>query len=210
MTMIKHLGVAAALGLAGPASGAAACPTLAAACYTPAAAHPTPKAVLLKHADFIRQTLAGAKGYFVRTVTIGKEDLAAIRKASDFTPADPDVQFFLGQGDDGRTLGVVLFQEVDSPHGPIEVGLAFGPDGAIQSSAVTTATVETKPWVQEAAASGLMKKFAGMRQGDDPRKVLESDGGQLGAMPQYMSELIATAVGRGLVLYATLYKESAS
>jgi hypothetical protein len=29
-------------------------------------------------------------------------------------------------------------------------------------------------------------------------------------MPQYMAELIATGVGRGLVLYATLYKESAS
>jgi hypothetical protein len=29
-------------------------------------------------------------------------------------------------------------------------------------------------------------------------------------MPEYMAELIATAVGRGLVLYGTLYKESAS
>ena len=29
-------------------------------------------------------------------------------------------------------------------------------------------------------------------------------------MPEYMAELIATAVGRGLVLYATLYKESAT
>jgi hypothetical protein len=29
-------------------------------------------------------------------------------------------------------------------------------------------------------------------------------------MPEYMAELIATAVGRGLVLYRTLYKESAT
>jgi hypothetical protein len=29
-------------------------------------------------------------------------------------------------------------------------------------------------------------------------------------MPEYMAEVIATAVGRGLVLYGTLYKESAS
>ena len=29
-------------------------------------------------------------------------------------------------------------------------------------------------------------------------------------MPEYMAELIATAVGRGLVLYWTLYKESAT
>jgi hypothetical protein len=175
-----------------------------------AAAHPTPKVVLVKHADFIRQTLPGAKQYFVRTVSIGKQDLATIRQAGDFTPDDPDVQFFLGQGEGDAPVGVVLFQQVDTPHGPIEVGLTFGPDGAITRAMVTTATVETKPWVQEAVATGLMDRFAGMRQGDDPRKALQSLDGRLGAMPQYMAELIATAVGRGLVLYATLYKQSAS
>jgi hypothetical protein len=173
-------------------------------------AHPTPKVVLVKHADFIRQTVPGARQYFVRTVSIGKQDLAAIRKASNFTPDDPDVQFYLGQGDGGAPIGVVLFQQVDTPHGPLEIGLAFGPDGKIAHATVTTATVETKPWVQEAVATGLMNKFTGMGQGDDPRKALQSLDGQLGAMPQYMAELIATAVERGLVLYATLYKESAS
>ena len=175
-----------------------------------AAAHPTPKVVLVKHADFIRQTLPGARQYFVRTVTIGKQDLAAIRQASDFTPADPDVQFFLGQKEGRATIGVVLFQQLDSPHGPLEVGLTFGPDGAVAHAMVTTATVETKPWVQEAVAAGIMDKFVGMRQGDDPRKALQSLDGKVGGMPEYMAELIATAVGRGLVLYATLYKESAS
>jgi hypothetical protein len=175
-----------------------------------AAAHPSPKVVLIKHADFIRQTLTGARAYFVRTVTIGKEDLATLRKTSDFTPDDPDVQFFLGRGESGSTAGVVLFQQVNSPHGIVEVGLAFGPDGAIASALVTTATVETKPWVQEAVASGLMTRFAGMRQGDDPRKVVQSVDGRLGAMPQYMAELIATAVGRGLAVYAILYKERTS
>ena len=175
-----------------------------------AAAHPTPKVVLVKHADFIRQTLPGARQYFVRTVSIGKQDLATIRQASDFTPDDPDVQFFLGQGQGGAPVGVVLFQQVDTPHGPLEVGLTFGPDGKVAHAMVTTATVETKPWVQEAVAAGLMDKFVGMRQGDDPRKALQGLGGKLGGMPQYMAELIATAVGRGLVLYSTLYKESAS
>jgi hypothetical protein len=173
-------------------------------------AHPTPKVVLVKHADFIRQTIPGARQYFVRTVSIGKQDLAAVRKASNFTPDDPDVQFYLGQDDGGRTVGVVLFQQVDTPHGPIEVGLAFGPAGKIAHVSATTATVETKPWVQEAVATGLTDKFMGMRQGDDPRKALQAVEGKLGGMPQYMAELIATAVERGLVLYATLYKESAS
>ena len=196
MTVLKRMGVTATLALTALGSGAAA--------------HPTPKVVLVKHADFIRQTIIGAKQYFVRTVTIGKEDLATIRKESDFTPDDPDVQFFLGQGEGGATVGVALFQQVDTPHGPIEVGLTFGPNGAIAHALVTTATVETKPWVQEATAGGLMKRFVGMRQGDDARKALHSVDGRLGAMPEYMAELIATAVGRGLVLYGTLYKESAS
>jgi hypothetical protein len=173
-----------------------------------AAAHPSPKVVLVKHADFIRETLTGATQYFVRTVDIGKDDLAAIRRASDFTPDEPDVQFYLGQGGGGAAVGVVLFQQVDTPHGPIEVGLAFGPDGAIRRAMVTTATVETKPWVQEAVASGMMDRLAGMRPGDDPRTAVA--GGKLGGMPQYMAELIATAAGRGLVLYSTLYKPSAS
>ena len=173
-------------------------------------AHPTPKVVLVKHADFIRQTVPGARQYFVRTVSISKQDLAAIRKASDFTPDDPDVQFYLGQGDGGRTVGVVLFQQVDTPHGPIEVGLAFGPDATIAHASVTTATVETKPWVEEAVGTGLMDQFTGMRQGDDPRKALQSVNGKLSGMPQYMAELIATAVGRGMALYSALYKESAS
>ncbi len=183
--------------------------TFALAAVLGAAAHPTPKVVLMKHADFIRQTVPGARKYFVRTVTIGKEDLAAIRKASDFTPDDPDVQFYLGQDESGATAGVVLFEQINTPHGPIEVGLTFGPDGAVASAVVTTATVETKPWILKAEASGLMKKFAGMRKGDDPLKVLQGVAG-LGAMPQYVAELIATAVGRGLALYGTLYKESAT
>jgi hypothetical protein len=175
-----------------------------------AAAHPSPKVVLIKHADYIRQTLSGAKQYFVRTVDIGKQDLAAIRQRSDFTPDDPDVQFYLGQGDGGAPVGAVLFQQVDTPHGPLEVGITFGPDGSITRAGVTAATVETKPWVQEAVSTGMMDGFTGMKPGDDPSKALGAVQGKLGGMPQYMAQLIATAVGRGMTLYATLYKGSKS
>jgi hypothetical protein len=173
-----------------------------------AAAHPTPKVVLMKHADFIRQSTAGAQQYFVRNVSIGKQDMAAIRRQGDFVPDDPDVQFYLGQGAGGKPVGVTLFQQIDTPHGPLEIGLTFGSDGAISSAAVTTATVETKPWVLAATGTGLMKRFAGMREGDDVRKALQ--GGGLSGMPGYMAELIATAVGRGMVLYGTLYKGSST
>jgi hypothetical protein len=177
-----------------------------------AAAHPTPKVVLVTHADFIRETLGGqgATQYFVRTVSIGKQDLAAIRTASDFVPDDPDVPFYLGQGKGGTAVGVVLFQQVDTPHGPLEIGLAIGPNGTDTAAEVTTATVETKSWVQEATAAGLTKGFVGMRQGRDPREALAQARPRLSGMPEYMAELIATAVGRGLVLYGTLYQESAT
>ena len=118
------------------------------------------------------------------------------------------MQFFLGQDGDGETVGVVLFQQVDTPHGPSRSGSRSVPT-ARSRRVVTTATVETKPWVQEAVASGLMnvrRHAAGRRPAEGARSV----GGKLGGMPQYMAELIATAVGRGLVLYGTLYKESAS
>jgi len=183
--------------------------TLVMAAVLGAVAHPTPKVVLVTHADFIRQTVPNAQQYFMRTVSIGKEDLAAIRKASDYTPEDPDVQFFLGQSG-GKTVGVALFQQVDTPHGPLEVGLTFGPDGRIAHAVVTTATVETKPWVQQAVAAGLMEGFTGMREGDDPRNALDRLHGKVGDMPGYMAELIATAVGRGMVLYGTLFKDAAS
>jgi hypothetical protein len=201
--MISPITVGAALLLAHSSPA----PVPAAGWATAPADHPTPKVVLVKHADFIRQSVQGAAQYFVRTVDLGKDDLAAIRQAGDFTPDDPDVQFYLGQTG-GATVGVVLFQQLDTPHGPIEVGLAFGPDGRVRHTNVTTATVETKPWVQQAIASGLMDRFTGLRAGDETRKAV--DGLKLDGMPEYMAELVATAVGRGMVLYSVLYKEDRS
>jgi hypothetical protein len=32
----------------------------------------------------------------------------------------------------------------------------------------------------------------------------------VGGLPEYMAELVATAVGRGMVLYGTLFKQAAS
>jgi hypothetical protein len=195
MTILIRTGRAAALAL-----------TVAAVA---AATHPTPKVVLIKHADFIRQSTAGAQQYFVRTISIGKQDVDAIRLQGHFVPDDADVQFYLGQGAAGKPVGVSLFQQINTPHGPLEIGLTFGPDRAITSADVTTATVETKPWVLGATGTGLMKHFVGLRFGDDVRKALQG-AANLSGMSQYMAELIATAVGRGLVLYGTLYKESAT
>jgi hypothetical protein len=173
------------------------------------ARHPTPSVVLVKQTDLIRTTLGGAKQFFVRTVTIGKDDLARIRKEVDFSPEDPNLRFYLGKTEEGTLAGVVLFPQVNTIHGPIEVGLTLGPDGSIISAVVTKATVETRPWVEEAAAAGLMKRFQGIRYGDDLKRALEPlSPGQIGQMPYFEAQVIAATVRQGLVLYHLLFHET--
>jgi hypothetical protein len=173
-----------------------------------AAHHPTPTVVLVKQTDLIRSALGGggATQFFVRKVTIGKDDLAKIRREVDFSPEDPDVTFYLGKDAGGKLVGVTLFPQVNTMHGPIEVGLTLKPDGSIASAVVTQATVETKPWVEEAVASGLLKRLQGMRYGDDVKPALQSSSGKLGQMPYWEAEVIASAVQQGLALHHVLFQ----
>lgn len=171
--------------------------------------HPTPTVVLVKQTDLIRSTLNGATQFFLRKITIGKDDLARIRQEIDFSPEDPDVSFYLGKMADGQTKGVVFFPQVNTVHGPIEVGLTLNPDGTIASAVVTKATVETKSWVEEAAATGLLKRFQGLRYGDDMNRALgQASAGQVGQMPYWEAQVITTAVHHGLVLYHVLFHET--
>lgn len=174
-----------------------------------AARHPTPTVVLVKQTDLIRTTLDGATQFFVRKVTIGKDDLSRIRQEIDFSPEDPDVRFYLGRTEDGNLKGVVFFPQVNTTHGPIEVGLTIKPDGTVASAVVTKATVETRPWVEEAVAAGLLKRFQGMRYGDDVQRALgQLSPGQVGQMPYWEAGVIAAAVHQGLVLYRVLFHEA--
>ena len=173
------------------------------------AGHPTPTVVLVKQTDLIRSAQDGAKEFFVRKVTIGKDDLARIRRELDFSPEDPDLNFYLGKTGDGKLVGVTLFPQVNTMHGPIEVGLTLNPDGSVASAVVTKASVETKPWVEEAVAAGLLKGFQGLRYGDDVKRALAGlSPGQIGQMPYWEAGVIAAAVHQGLVLYHTLFHEA--
>jgi hypothetical protein len=170
--------------------------------------HPTPTVVLAKQGDVIRTSLPAARQFFVRKVTIGKDDLARIRKEVEFTPDDPDCQFFLGKAADGAAAGVVLFPQVNTSHGPLEVGLALKPDGTIASVTVTKATAETRPWVERALSTGLAKRFQGLRYGDDVGAVLKTTSAdQIGEMPFYEAQVISTAVHHGLVLHHVLFHD---
>ena len=79
----------------------------------------------------------------------------------------------------------------------------------VSHAMVTTATVETKPWVEEAIATGLLKRFQGMRYGDDVKGALgQLSPGQTGQMPYWEAGVITAAVQQGLVLYQTLFHEA--
>ena len=171
-----------------------------------AAAHITPTVVLHKQADVIRSTLEGARQYFVRTVEIGQADRDRLQRDVDFVPEDPSFNFYYGTDAAGDTAGVVLFPQVNTQHGPLEIGLVIGPNQAIRKVVVTKATVETKPWVLAAVRAGLLGRFEGERAGDDPAAALEGlSADSLGQMPHYMARVTVTAVRRGLALYDILY-----
>lgn len=170
-----------------------------------AAAHPTPKVMLVEHADAIRASLGDAQRFFLRKVTIGQGDLAQIRKSVDYTPEDNQVEFYIGKRADGNDVGVVLFPQANTMHGPLEVALAMAPDGTIRKVTVTMATVETKPWVEEAVRSGFLNDFQGMSATDNPATAVEKLKGKIGKMPYYEAEVTAAAVKRGLALYSVLY-----
>jgi hypothetical protein len=190
-----------------PAGTVAAIAALTAA----APLHITPTVVLAKHVDVIRTTLAGASQYFERTVDIGRDDLGRIRQAGNFTPEGGEFDFYYGTNAAGAIAGVVLFPQVNNQHGPLEVGIAVGPDGAIMRVIVTKATVETKPWVQRAVKAGFLRAFEGLRRPEDADRALGAlSRDEIGAMPYYMAEQTALAVRRGLVLYQVLFAGTGS
>jgi hypothetical protein len=181
---------------------------VAAAGMLVAARHPTPSVVLVKQSDVIRTTLEDCKKFFVRKVTIGKDDLAKIRQDVDYSPENPDVSFYLGRNDAGKLQGVVLFPQVNTAHGPLEVGLTLKRDGTIASAIVTKATVETKPWVEQMVSAGLLRRFQGLKYDDDVATALKQfPAAQVGQMPSWVAQVIASAVRQGLVLHHVLFTE---
>jgi hypothetical protein len=67
----------------------------------------------------------------------------------------------------------------------------------------------TKPWVEQAVGTGLLKKFQGMRYSDDVGGALRQvSAGDVGQMPYWEAQVITTAVHHGLVLYHYLFQEA--
>lgn len=171
--------------------------------------HITPTVVMRKQADVIRSTLPGATQFFVKSVEIGKSDYDRLAEGG-VRLDEQEVKFYYGKDASGTVRGIVLFPQVNTQmHGPLEVGLTLAPDGTIRSVVATKATVETKPWVQTAEASGFLPRFVGMKPGASTESALQGvSKASMGDMPYYMAGQMAEAVSQGLTLYQTLYSSA--
>lgn len=180
--------------------------TLAAGLLLALPPHITPTVTLVTEANAIRLAIGGAAHYFARTVDIGRNDLSSIKREASYTPDAEHVRFYYGTDNAGKLTGVMLFPEVNTQHGPIQVGLALDPTGAVIKVIATKATVETKPWVEKMVRSGYLDHFTGLRVGDDATTLLShAPKHELGAMPYWTAEIATLAVQHGLVLYQVLF-----
>ncbi len=161
--------------------------------------------MLRKQAEVIRETLPGAVNFFVTDATIGRSELREIADRARYTPASDVVKFFSGRSASGQVVGTVVFPQIDTQHGPIEVGVMIDPHGAIGAVMVTRATVELKASIRAVEQSGALQRLRGLDVNAAGIR-LSADAG-LGGMAGYVADAIATAARRGLVLYQVLRKD---
>jgi hypothetical protein len=167
----------------------------------PVLAHITPVVVLRRQADVIRNTLPSAVRFEATDVRPGQSQLEQIISRAKYTPNVPSIRFYDGRDGSGRLVGTVLFPQVDTQHGPIEVGVTIDPDGAVRSAQVTRATVEMKPWILDLERSNALSQLDGKHAADFPVHL----GGNLGGMAAYMADAIAQAVYRAVILQQVLH-----
>lgn len=165
------------------------------------------KTVILEtRGDVIQELLPSATNYFVKKVVLNQHNKAKIKAQGNFSPQIPYVKFFYGEDASGSLVGTVLFNQMTTRHGLIEVAIALTPAGEVSKVIVTKAAAGMESSVKAVISAGLMKNFTGLsaQSMTDPMKdVSESD---LGAMPYYVAQVITTAVIRGVVYYNILFQ----
>ena len=173
---------------------------LFAAALAAALPHITPTVVLVSKADAVRQIVPNAQTFTAREVHLSEADAQRLHGAVDWSPENGVLTFYSGKRG-AQVLGTFLFVRVDSPHGPVEVAVGFGPQRTVRKVIVTKATVETKPWVQEVLEAGLLAHYEGLEPGASPAAASQV-ATEVGKMPAYMAEQIDTGVARALAAYA--------
>jgi len=166
--------------------------------------HITPTVTLVDRSEVVSRLLAGADRFTAREVHLSSADERRLHDVAGWTPPDDVITFYLGKRAD-QVEGVLVFMRVDSPHGPLEVAVGFDKAGAIRGVEVTKATVETKPWIVEALRAGLTTQYRGAAVGATPAAAATLKG-NVGAMAEYMAELVDRGVAHAGAAYRLFYR----
>ena len=170
--------------------------------------HITPAVVLVKRPDAVRALLPGADNYVVRELHLSDADAHRLHETVDWSPEDGVLAFYIGKA--GSTpVGMLQFVRVDTPHGPIEVAVAFTPQGAVRGVIVTKATVEMKPWAVEAVAAGLTQHYVGLKPGTVAAGA-PAIAGRVGSLAEYFAGEVDKGVARALAAYGAFYNHGSA
>ncbi len=165
----------------------------------PAAAHVTPNVEIVKKGDFVQQSLTGAARFLEQRLTLGDADVAAIRRATGWTPSEEEAKIYLGRDAEGRRVGTAVMLWMPSEHGPVGVAVAFGPEGRILRAAVTDAGSEPLAWIRPLLEADGMAVWNGLPLAAAPEAAKLAPAVH-GRMSRYYAEVIAQAVARAQAL----------
>ena len=170
--------------------------------------HITPVIVLIKRPAAVQALLPGAGAFFQRDLHLSDRDAHRLHEVVDWSPESDVLTFYLGRS--GSTdVGTLEFVRVDTPHGPIEVAVGFTPAGTIRQVLVTKATVEMKPWVQDAEGAGLLGSYVGLDPSGSAAGAAAITG-KTGNLPVYVAGEIDKGVQRALTAYRLFYRSAAT
>ena len=170
--------------------------------------HITPVVVLIKRPAAVQALLPGASAYFQRDLHLSDRDAHRLHEVVDWSPENDVLTFYLGRAR-STAVGALEFVRVDTPHGPIEVAVGFTAEGAVRQVLVTKATVEMKPWVQDATSAGLLMSYAGLQPTQSPTGAAAITG-KTGALAQYVAGEVDKGVQRALTAYRLFYQPAAT
>src|SRR5882672_1478407 len=166
--------------------------------------HITPVVVLVKRPDAVQTLLPGADAYVASEVHLSAKDAHRLHQGVDWRPEDGVLVCYGGTA--GTTsVGALEFVRVDTPRGPIEVAVGFTPQGAVRGVVVTKATVEMKPWVLEAVASGLTDHYRGLKPGGEAPGGAAGIASRAGNLAAYVAGEVDKGVARALAAYGAFY-----
>jgi len=117
-------------------------------------AHVTPNVALVRRGDFVKESLPGATKFFEKSLSPAA--IAAVQKETGWSPSSEEAKIFVGRDDGGQLVGTVVFLWVPSQHGPLGLGVAFGPDGKIRRATVTDVGTEPLVWVRPLLRDGAI------------------------------------------------------